>query len=61
MLASNAEDASKSAEVKWIPAHSPEWTNDKGSDPATQVHQSTKSTEKMMHDMAMPVIRKIGS
>jgi hypothetical protein len=60
MLASNAEEASMPAEVKRIPVHNPEWTNGKNGDPATQVLQPTKSSEKMMHDTAMSVIRKIG-
>ena len=31
----NAQEASEPAEIKRIPAHNPEWTNLKGSDPAT--------------------------
>jgi hypothetical protein len=31
----NADESSKPAEIKRVPAHNPEWTNAKGSDPGT--------------------------
>jgi hypothetical protein len=31
----SADEASKPAEIKRVPAHNPEWTNPKGSDPGT--------------------------
>jgi len=34
-MIANAEETSKPAEIKRIPAHNPEWTNSKGSDPGT--------------------------